>query len=434
MGADVISLIIFGTCIVLYIWNKIPNFVVALGGLTALVLFNVIEFNSGFKNYGSSNVILICGMMIVGNAIVTTGLADSISRKILKLTRNNEKALIIVFSFVTCIMSAFLSNVSTFTIVFPILLAICKKNKNIHFINVVLPIAIASILGGTLTLIGSTTQISASGIYEEIFGIENGFKFNTFIIPAGIICVVFLLYVAFVGYPLGKKIWGNREEYVNPDIDSEETTIDNKNVKKEYLMTVILISTILGFIFSDKICSIIPSFNISLIAVIAALICIITGCIDSKVAVKGINWKEVIWLGATLGVASGLNKSGGGELITKKMIEILGENMSPIIFFSALVALTMFLTQFQSNNVTVSIMLPVVCYLVVGMGFNPYPFAVGITIAGEIGITTPLAHTVMGMGVCANYKFTDYIKYSLPIAILSLIVLILVIPQIWALT
>ena len=177
MGADVISLIIFGTCIVLYIWNKIPNFVVALGGLTAMVLFNVIEFNSGFKNYGSSNVILICGMMIVGNAIVTTGLADSISRKILKLTRNNEKALIIVFSFVTCIMSAFLSNVSTFTIVFPILLAICKKNKNIHFINVVLPIAIASILGGTLTLIGSTTQISASGIYEEIFGIENGFTF-----------------------------------------------------------------------------------------------------------------------------------------------------------------------------------------------------------------------------------------------------------------
>lgn len=433
MGADIISLIIFGTCIILYMWNKIPNFIIALGGLTAMVLFNVIDFNSGFKNYGSSNVILICGMMIVGNAIVTTGLADSISRKILKLTHNNERALIIVFSFITCIMSAFLSNVSTFTIMFPILLAICKKNKNIHFMNAVLPVAIASILGGSLTLIGSTTQISASGIYEEIFGIENGFKFYTFIIPSSIICMSFIIYVAFIGYPLGKKIWGNREEYIDTDINNEKVTISNKNIKKEYLMLFILVSTILGFVFSDQICLIIPNFNISIIAIIAALVCMLTGCIDSKEAVKGINWKEIIWLGATLGMATGLNKSGGGELITKKMIEVLGENMSPIVFFGALVVLTMFLTQFQSNNVTVSIMLPVVCYLVVGMGFNPYPFAVGITIAGEIGITTPLAHTVMGMGLCANYKFTDYIKYSLPIAILALIILILVIPQMWAL-
>ena len=79
--------------------------------------------------------------------------------------------------------------------------------------NVIMPVSIASVIGGAVTLVGSTTQLTAQGIVEEYLGVGNGFAFTTFLIPGGLIAVILVVYTGFIGYPLGKKIWGKRSEY-----------------------------------------------------------------------------------------------------------------------------------------------------------------------------------------------------------------------------
>ncbi len=76
MSPDILSLIIFGICVVSFIWNKLPISVTALLGLTAMVLTGVVSFSDGFKNFGTSTIVLICAMMVVGKATFNTGLAQ----------------------------------------------------------------------------------------------------------------------------------------------------------------------------------------------------------------------------------------------------------------------------------------------------------------------------------------------------------------------
>lgn len=432
MSPAVISLIIFAVCVVLFIWNKIPIAVTALLGLLAMMLFNIVPFNEAFKNFGSSTIVLICGMMVVGKATFNTGLAQLIGNKVISLAHGNERLVVIFSTAITALISAFLSNIATLAIMISILTGVASSNEKVHFKNVIMPVAMASVIGGAATLIGSTTQLTANGLLEEFLGEGNGFGFFTFSIPGFIIIAVLVLYAGFVGYPLGKKIWGNREDYLKIPNEEEKQEVKFKKGKM-ILMAVIFVLTIALFVLCDVIKEWIPAFNVGTVALISALACVMSGCIDHKSAIKSINWNLVIWFCSSLGIAAGLNLSGGGELLATWFIGIFGENISPFLLYAAFVFLTIVLTQFLSNSTVLTIILPVVFSLTTSMGLNTYSFAVGITIAGAMAVATPLANTTIGMAMVADYKFSDFLKYAGPMTVLAMLILFFIVPLLFPL-
>ncbi len=433
MTPAILSLIIFAICVVLFIWNKLPISVTALLGLMAMILLNVVSFSDGFKNFGSTTIVLICAMMVVGKATFETGLAQLVGEKVISLAHGNERMIIIIATALTAVISAFLSNIATLAIMISILTGICAGNKKVHFMNVILPVSMAAVIGGSATLIGSTTQLTAQGILEEYFGVGNGFTFSTFIIPGGVIILALVLYAGFIGYPLGKKIWGNRPEYNATLSVSENDKMPEKNPTKMKIMAVIFILTIILFVGCDWIKKFIPNFNIAVVSILSAVACVLTGCITHKKAMSSINWSLAIWFCASLGVATGLSKSGGGELLANWFIGLFGENASPFVLFAAFLILVTVLTQFLSNSTVLAIILPVVFSITEGMGYNTFSFAVGLTIAGAMAVATPLANTTIGMSMVANYKFSDYLKYAGPMTIIALVILLILTPILWPL-
>lgn len=433
MTPAVLSLIIFAICVVLFIWNKLPISVTALLGLIAMVLTGVVNFTDGFKNFGCSTIVLICAMMVVGQATFNTGLANVVGEKVIGMAHGNERLIIIIATALTAVVSAFLSNIATLAIMISILTGICAGNKNIRFMNVILPVSMAAVIGGAATLIGSTTQLTAQGLLEEYLGTGNGFSFSTFALPGGIIILVLVLYAGFIGYPLGKKIWGNRPEY-NKTL---ETTADEKkpepNRKKMNCMIVIFILTVIMFVFCDQIANFIPNFNIAIVSLISAIACILTGCITHKAAINSINWSLAIWFCASLGIATGLSKSGGGELLANWFIGLFGSNATPFVLYVAFLTLVIVLTQFLSNSTVLAIVLPVVFSICGNLGLNTYSFAVGLTIAGAMAVATPLANTTIGMSMVANYKFSDYLKYAGPMTLIAMAILLFLVPVLWPL-
>ncbi|MCR5041205.1 MAG: anion permease [Clostridia bacterium] len=426
------SLIIFAVCVVLFIWNKLPQALVALLGLSAMVLTGTVTFADGFKNYGGYIIVLICSMMVVGEASFETGLAKLIGTKVLNLARGNERVVIMLATALTAVCSAFLSNIATFAIMIAILTGICAGNKNIKFMNVVLPVGMAAVIGGAATLVGSTPQLTAQGILQETFGEDMGFSFTTFLIPTGIIILLLVLYVGFIGYPLGKKIWGKRDEYNDiPVAEGEDVNAPAPNQKKMPIMIVIFVLTILGFIFSDQLKKLIPNCNLGMISLVSAILCVLTGCISHKKAIKSINWNLGIWFCACLGIAAGLDNSGGGELLANWFISLFGENVSPLVLYIALVVLVTVLTQFLSNSTVLAIVLPVVFSVTGRLGFNSYAFAVGLTISGAMAVATPLANSTIAMSMVAKYRFSDFVKYAGPITLMAIIVLSIVVPLLY---
>ena len=132
-------------------------------------------------------------------------------------------------------------------------------------------------------------------------------------------------------------------------------------------------------------------------------------------------------------MATALSKSSAGELIANNIVNVLGNNTSATMIYIILILATIILTQFLLTSTMIYIMLPITCFLSIKMGFNPYPFAVGITLAGSMGLATPIANPTISMSTCANYKFSDYIKYTGIMLIFILAVLIFVIPRLWPL-
>lgn len=434
MNLAIVSLIIFAVCVALFIWNKLPISVVALIGLIAMVLTGCVSFSDGFKNFGSSTIVLICAMMVVGKSTFETGLAGVVGNKVIGLAHGNERLIIIIATALTAILSAFLSNIAILAIMISILTGICSGNRKVKFMNVILPVSMAAVIGGAATLIGSTTQLTAQGILEEYLGAGNGFTFSTFVIPGGLICIVLILYTGFIGYPLGIKIWGDRPEYNElPNEDEGEMKLPTPDVPKMKIMSVIFFITIILFVSADYIAKVIPDFNIAIVSLMAAVACVLTGCISHKKAITSVNWSLALWFCASLGIAAGLSKSGGGELLANWFIGLFGANTSARVLYVAFLILVVILTQFLSNSTVLAIVLPVVFSIAGEMEFNIYSFAVGLTIAGAMAVATPLANTTIGMSMVAKYRFSDYLKYAGPFTLVSLVILIVLVPVIWPL-
>lgn len=433
MSPAVLSLIIFAIVVVLFIWNKLSTATVALLGLTAMLLTNIVSFSDGFKNFGSSTILLICAMMVVGQATFNTGLAQLVGNKVIKLAHGNERLVIILSTAITAIISAFLSNIATLAIMISILTGVASTNDKIRFKNVIMPVSMAAVIGGAATLVGSTTQLTANGLIEEFLGSGNGFKFFSFSVPGFILICMLVFYVGFIGYPLGKKIWGSTEDYTYVPVSKDEIKQDIYPKGKMVVMSIIFILTLILFVFADTVKTFIPAFNVGVVALISALACVLTGCISHKDAIKSINWNLAIWFCACLGIAAGLNSSGGGELLANWFIGLFGENIPPFILYSAFIFLVVVLTQFLSNSTVLTIILPIVFSITEKMGYNTYSFSIGLTIAAAMAVATPLANTTIGMSMVANYKFSDYLKYAGPITLISMIFLMLFVPVIYPL-
>lgn len=452
MTKAITGILIFAVCAVLFIWNKLPQAFVAVLGLVAMIAFNVCTFSEGFKNFSGYIVVLICSMMVVGKATFDTGLAGAVANRIVRLARGKERMVLFLSVLLTGVLSAFLSNIATLAIMISILTGVCASNKAIRFKNVVMPVGMAAVMGGAATLVGSTPQMTAQGILEER-GLPT-FGIFTFSAPGFVIIVLLAIYAALIGYPLGKKIWGGTAEYEeSPVVNDEEKKLGTGQPKyKMVVMAVIFVALVVLFILAglprpkdgadlgfltailEWMDAHVPALkNLGFISLLCAVACVATGCISHKNAIKSINWELALWFCATLGIAAGLEIGGGGTLMAYWVLSLLGEHMTPLLLFVVFTVLVALLTQVLSNSTVLTITLPVALPIAISLGYDPFPLAVGMTMASAMAVATPLANSTIGMTMVAKYKFSDYFKYGGPITVIAVLIILVMVPMLWPL-
>ena len=222
---------------------------------------------------------------------------------------------------------------------------------------------------------------------------------------------------------LAKKIWGDRENIINDSIEAMAVTQEDTvkvDKKKIIIMAIIFVATIVSFIGGW--------ISTALTAVIAALLCIITGCVKQKEVIKKMDWSVVFVLAGCLGIASGITKGGAGELIGEALSSILGDGTSVIVIFAIFVTLTMIVSNFITNSTAVVIILPIALSLCAVNGYNSATFTLGIVYAANLTYSTPLANAQTAMTLVAGYKFSDYIRYTWPLALFVLAEIIIFVP------
>ena len=420
MSPAIISLIILVVCIFLFITKFIPNAVVAVLGCMLFAITGVCDMKTAFSGFSNSIVLLMFGMMVVGIAMMDTGVARIIGEKVTALSKHNEKLFILMAGIASIVLSAFLSNTAVIAIFLPIIESVSKSDSKISRKNLTLPVTLGAMFGGAITLVGSTPQLTANGILEEMA--NKSLKMFDFMPVGLILCAVYLIYVEIIGYRLGEKIWGQDSGKTSEDdaVISKETSQPTIEKSKIITVSIIFILTIISFIGAW-----IPT---EMTAVIAALLCLITRCTTQKSVIKNMDWSVVFILAGCLGIASGITKGGAGDLLASMLSGILGPNIPVIVIFAFFIVATMLISNFVTNSTAVVIMLPIALSVCSANSFNPISFALGIVYAANLTYSTPLANAQTAMTLVAGYKFSDYFKYTGFLALLICLSIIVFVP------
>ncbi len=191
-----ITLGLLAVAIFLFITEWIRVDVVALGMVVLLMLSGVLTTNEALSGFSNPAVLTIAALFIVGGAVMQTGLAGAIGRRILHIAGENPNRLLVVIILAVALLSGFMSDTGTVAVLLPAIISLASTAK-IAPSKLLIPLAYGALLGGANTLIGTTPNIIVSDLLHE-----NGYApFNFFsFTPLGLVLLIAgVLYMLFIG-------------------------------------------------------------------------------------------------------------------------------------------------------------------------------------------------------------------------------------------
>lgn len=165
-----ITIFILSGAILLFVTEWLQVDLVALGVVISLMLTKILTPEEALAGFSSPIVITVAALFIVGGAVMETGLADSISQKIIRFAGKSSFRLLILIMGTVALLSGFISDTGTVAVMAPAIISISRK-RNINPSKLLIPLSFGSLLGGAMTLIGTPPNIVVSDLL-----LENGYS------------------------------------------------------------------------------------------------------------------------------------------------------------------------------------------------------------------------------------------------------------------
>lgn len=182
--------------LILFSFEWVSADVVALGLLLTLIITGLLPARDAFAGFGSDTVIMILSLLIMTTALVRSGVVELVARAILRYSGTRYDVLLAVIMITVSVLSAFISNTAAAALFLPVVIGIAARAK-ISPSRLLMPVAFASILTSSVTLISTSTNLVISGLMTRA-QLEPLSMFE--LTPVGIpIALVGLAYMFFIG-------------------------------------------------------------------------------------------------------------------------------------------------------------------------------------------------------------------------------------------
>jgi anion transporter len=433
MDPATIVLIILGAAAILFFTELIPLPVTAMLVPISLNLAGVIPADEAFKNFGNKWVVLFMAMFVVGEGIFRTGLADRVGRIVIHAAGTSKARLVVMTMLAVGIMSGFLSNTGTVAVFIPLVVGVAASAK-LRTGLLLMPMAFAASLGGTMTVIGTPPNGAVNSAIEDAIngghlpaGTTQSFGFFEF----GKIGLIFLaagiLYYAVIGHRFLAQSEGElAKEHQGP--------VTYRTSKKWHALSVfILVILVMALTALKETYPVkfdrVPGVPLQTAAMLGACLMVITRCVTMKEAFSSISWTTIFLLAGMLSMSTAMRTSGAAELVADFVVTRISH---PHALLAATFAITAIVTNFMSNTATATLMAPLGIAMAVKMGVNPTPILMGVAMAASCCFLTPIATPpntmILGPG---GYKFRDYIKAGWPLQVICFIIGVALIPLLW---
>jgi di/tricarboxylate transporter len=249
LGLLVVAIILFAT-------EKIPVDVVGLILVVALVLTGVLGINDAVAGFGNEIILTIGGLFILVGGVIKTGFVDQIGRRIFMIAGSNQFVLTALIMGSAALVSAFINNTTTAAMLLPVVIGLAAK-AGLSPSKLLMPMAFGTILGGSCTLIGTSTNLAVSGALDRYgYGSISMFELT----PVGIMVVAAgVLYMLLLGtrlLPSTERSGSLTEEYSIREYISELVVLPDSPLIKQTLseagLNARLGLNVLGIIRGDE--------------------------------------------------------------------------------------------------------------------------------------------------------------------------------------
>jgi di/tricarboxylate transporter len=175
---------LLGATIALFIWDRLRYDVVAMLALCAGMALGLVPFDRAFHGFGDPVVVVIAAALVVSASIERSGLVERLVRPL--TTVRSPTLLIATLVTMVALLSAFMKNVGALAIFIPVALRLARS-AGLTPSQVLMPLSFASLLGGVMTLIGTSPNIIVSRVRAELTGTPFS-MFDFSLVGAGITC------------------------------------------------------------------------------------------------------------------------------------------------------------------------------------------------------------------------------------------------------
>jgi di/tricarboxylate transporter len=180
----------------LFLWNRLRVDVVGLIVMASLIVLGLVTPQQGISGFANEATVTVGAMFVLSAGLLRTGAIDLLGAWVGRVAGKSELRLLLVSIAIVIPLSAFINNTPVVVVMIPMILGI-TRSIGVAPSRLFMPISFASQMGGTLTLIGTSTNLLVAGLVLEL-GLERIRLFDI-TMPALVLTVIGVVYLLTIG-------------------------------------------------------------------------------------------------------------------------------------------------------------------------------------------------------------------------------------------
>ena len=173
-----LTLSIVGLTLICFVFEWLPVDITAIAVMVVLMVLKLVSPEEGISGFGNTATITVMAMFILSAGIARTGALQIVNELLLKWGGKHSTQQILTMGMIAGPITGFINNTAVVAVFLPVVEDWCSKQK-ISPSKLLMPLSFITILGGMITVIGTSTNVLASGLSEKLgYGAFSLFEFT----------------------------------------------------------------------------------------------------------------------------------------------------------------------------------------------------------------------------------------------------------------